>query len=57
MKNKVPRCQKPPEIPLNPPFSKGETIPLPLLKGGWEGFLRWLNKYEIPNIPSMGAES
>jgi hypothetical protein len=32
-----------PEIPLNPPFSKGETVPLPLLKGGWEGFLRWLD--------------
>ena len=28
----------PPGIPLNPPFSKGETILLPLLKGGWEGF-------------------
>jgi hypothetical protein len=48
MKNKVPKCQESPEIPLNPPFSKGERADpfiqpkgkalLPLKKGGREGF-------------------
>jgi hypothetical protein len=33
MKNRVPRSQEPPEIPLNPPFSKGETISPPFIKG------------------------
>jgi hypothetical protein len=28
------------QIPLDPPFSKGEEILLPLEKGGWEGFLK-----------------
>jgi hypothetical protein len=39
-------ARNPPEIPLNPPFSKGETILLPLLKGGGEGFLVWLNNFK-----------
>jgi hypothetical protein len=49
MKNRIPKCQEPSEIPLNPPFSKGERVDpfiqpkgkalLPLKKGGWEGFL------------------
>jgi len=48
MKNKAPKCQEPPEIPLHP-FSKGEKgdsfiqpeerALLPLKKGGREGFL------------------
>jgi hypothetical protein len=48
MKNKVAKCQEPSEIPLNPPFSKGERLDsfiqpkekvlLPLKKGGREGF-------------------
>jgi hypothetical protein len=29
------------------PFSKGETILLPLLKGGGEGFLGWLNNFGL----------
>ena len=49
VKNKAPNCQEPPEIPLHPPFSKGEKgdsfiqpeerALLPLKKGGREGFL------------------
>ena len=47
MENKVPYGQEPPEIPLDPPFSKGKThifYPLQvnklssLEKGGREGF-------------------
>jgi hypothetical protein len=48
MKNKVAKCQESPEIPLNPPFPKGERVDpfiqpkgkalLPLKKGGREGF-------------------
>jgi hypothetical protein len=37
-------------IPLHPPLEKGENYPLPLKKGGWEGFykdgFKRLNCYE-----------
>jgi hypothetical protein len=29
-----------PQIPLNPPFTKGEVFRLPLAKGGREGFYK-----------------
>jgi hypothetical protein len=32
MKNKVPKYREPSEIPLNPPFSKGENIILDSLE-------------------------
>jgi hypothetical protein len=33
MKDKVPKGQEPPEIPLHPPFSKGEILSPPFIKG------------------------
>ena len=31
---KIPLLQNPPQSP----FTKGEAVPLPFVKGGWEGF-------------------
>jgi hypothetical protein len=40
------------QIPLNPPFSKGEVFLLPLAKGGgegfYEGFFKALKCYDNP---------
>ncbi len=44
----IPKERKGPQkSPLIPLFSKGETILLPLLKGGWEGFLGWPNNWSL----------
>jgi hypothetical protein len=38
MKDKVSKGLEPPEIPLYPPFSKGEILSPPFIKGRLEGF-------------------
>ena len=57
MKNRDPKCQEAPEIPLDPPFSKGDKYNfwspsnkgalLPLRKGGREGFLGKFSNRQI----------
>ena len=44
-------------IPLHPPLEKGENYPLPLKKGGWEGFykdgFKRLNWYTFFNFTHL----
>ena len=69
MQNGIPNCQEAPEIPLYPPFPKGEPhnffspsiekALLPLKKGGGEGFLerffKRLNCYKDLNLKRMDS--
>ena len=46
MKNDVQKCQKSPEIPLRPPFSKVEILSPPFIKGRLGGILRMAKQFQ-----------
>jgi hypothetical protein len=46
MKNDVQECQEPSEIPLHPPFLKGEILSPPFIKGRLGGILRMAKQFQ-----------